>query len=138
MFEKDRTLVASSSANVLRNVLWNWNGSRPAPSGAEADENGFTPTATLESNEKFLAIMRECRRPHDPPPNLVLYADPIELARQFGRASPGVMLAVAMLPQLGLDGVLAFGGAMTSSTGGYDSLSQRTSCCRTRGRAFCR
>ena len=96
VFEKDGTIVAATDANVLRNVLWHWDGTRQLPAGgATADENQFTPSPSLETNEKFLAIMRECRRPNDPPPNLVLYADPIEIARQFGRASPGVMLAIA-------------------------------------------
>jgi hypothetical protein len=126
MFERDGTIVAATHPDVLRHVLWHWDGTRPLPAAGAVDEgnqeNSFTPSPTLETNEKFIAILRECRRPNDPPPNLVMYADPIELVRQFGRASPGVQIGLALLPQLGLDGVQAVGGAATMATGQYDSL----------------
>jgi hypothetical protein len=126
MFERDRTIVAATHPDVLRHVIWHWDGTRKAAAERAAEagnqENPFAAGPTLDTNEKFLSILKECRRPHDPPPNMVFYADPIELFRQFGRANPGMQLAIAFLPQLGLDGIQAVGGAMTSATGPYESL----------------
>jgi hypothetical protein len=62
------------------------------------------------------------RQDKDPPPNLIVYADPIELARQFGRANPGMMVGLAFLPRIGLDGVQAVGLSMISATDQYDGL----------------
>jgi hypothetical protein len=44
------------------------------------------------------------------------------MVRQFGRANPGVQIALAFFPQLGLDGILGVGGSATFATGAYDSL----------------
>jgi len=128
-FERDGTIVASTDKNLLRHVLFHWDGSKQLPAAGQAppaaaggDEPAFVPGPTLDQNKKFVDIITQCRRPNDPPPNLILYADPIEMVRQFGRAEPGLQIALAFLPQLGLDGLLGVGGSLTVSTGQYDSL----------------
>jgi hypothetical protein len=120
VFEREGTIVAATHPNLLRHVLFHWDGTKTLP--ANGDQAEFTPGPTLDTNKKFLDIIAQCRRPNDPIPNLVLYADPIELVRQLGRAEPGVQIALAFLPQLGLDGVLAVGMSSTMATGQYDGL----------------
>ncbi len=126
-FEKEGTIVASTDRNLLRHVLYHWSGTNPAVTGgnaapAEGGEGAFIPSPTLDTNQKFVSIITASRRSDDPPPNVILYADPIEMVRQFGRAEPGVQIALAFFPQLGLDGILGLGGSATFSTGPYDSL----------------
>jgi hypothetical protein len=126
-FEREGTIVASSDKNLLRHVLFHWDGTNQAPAegaaiSVDGGEGAFVPSPTLDTNQKFLSIITASRRADDPPPNIILYADPIEMVRQYGRASPGVQIALAFFPQLGLDGILGIGGSATFATGPYDSL----------------
>ena len=68
-------------------------------------------------------MVRHCRRPQDPPPHVIFYANPIEMVRNFGRDSGGVQFAMGMLPSLGVDGLQAVGGSFTAATDEYDDLS---------------
>jgi hypothetical protein len=123
VFEREGTIVVATHPNLLRHVLFHWDGTKALPdAGATTDDAEFIPGPSLNTNQKFTDIIAQCRRPNDPIPNLVIYADPIELARQLGRTQPAVMIALAFLPQLGLDGILAVGGASTVSTGAFDGL----------------
>jgi hypothetical protein len=126
-FEREGTIVASTDKSLLRHVLYHWDGTKSAggdstASGGSGEQAEFIPGPPLEENQKFIAIMSQCRRPSDPPPNLIFYADPIEAVRQFGRAEPGVQIALALLPRLGLDGIQGVGGALTYATGQFDGL----------------
>lgn len=130
VFERDGTIVAATDADVIRHVLWHWEGDRPLPTDGEAaagagatGDDGFVPGPTFDKNEKFIAILQQLRRPTDPPPNLIFYVDPIGLMQGFGRANPGMQIVLAFLPRLGLDGLQAIGGAMTVATGQFDGLS---------------
>lgn len=159
VFERENTIVVATDPNVLRGVLWHWDGgataNRPAtatdppddPTASEEDESlhatdaaadqpdgedgaeavaedeEFVPKRTLAENTKFTSILQQCRRPQDPPPHLILFADPIELVRNFGRENGGVQFAMGLLPSLGIDGLLAIGSAVTGATGEYDDLS---------------
>jgi hypothetical protein len=89
----------------------------------EEEEEVFVPGRTLAENTKFTSILRQCRRPQDPPPHLIIFADPIELVRNFGREAGGVQLVMGMLPSLGLDGLMGIGGSFTGATDEYDDLS---------------
>jgi len=109
LLEKDSTLVAATGADVVAQVLAVWNGA----SGR-----------TLNENPKFAAIMRRCRGAKGEEPQVIWYADPISLMRAIGQQNAGVQLAVAFLPTLGLDGLLAVGGTMTFDAGAFDSISQ--------------
>jgi hypothetical protein len=152
VFERDNTIVVATDPDVLRNVLWHWDhpgeqtpsaaasAQRSAPDEiAKADSNSddaskdkpqkskkeeFVPTRTLAENTRFATILKACRRKQDPPPHLVFFADPIALARNFGRESGGLQMALAMLPMTGIDGLTGIGGAITYATNEYDSLNQ--------------
>jgi hypothetical protein len=96
----------------------------------EADEQAkkeaaeFVPGRSLAQNDRFATIVKECRRPQDPPPQLLFYADPIELVRNSGRGSGGLQFVLGLFPALGIDGLMALGGTATFSTDEYDSLVQ--------------
>ncbi len=105
-FEKDGTIVVATDPDVLKQILAVWNG-----------EKG----ATLADNRKFTTIMSRCGDPSQKP-QLVWFADPIEIMRAFGRENSGLRVAVAMLPSLGLDGVTAAGGAMRMDVDEFDSI----------------
>ena len=108
-FEKDSTLVVATGVEAVERILAVWNGA----SGR-----------TLNENPKFAGIMRRCRGAKGEEPQVIWYADPISLMRAFGQQNAGIQLAVAFLPTLGLDGLLAVGGAMTFDAGAFDSISQ--------------
>ena len=148
VFERENTIVVATDPNVLRGVLHHWGGEGADTSGdrseaaddgqsAEAgdasrnsdndsddeEEQEFVPGRTLAENSQFATMVRHCRRPQDPPPHLVFYADPIEMVRNFGRDSGGVQFAMGMFPAIGLDGLKAIGGSFTAATDEYDDLS---------------
>src|SRR4051812_4783866 len=151
VFQRENTIVAATDPNMLRNVLWHWDhpGETPAAASsagekasaakdanpADASSKGdtkkdaatdFTPTRTLAENAKFSGILRECRRKQDPPPQLIFFADPINLVRDVGGAGgPGRGGFInAMLAPLGFDGLSGVGGAITVATDQYDQLAQ--------------
>lgn len=153
VFERDNTIVVGTDPDVLRNVLWHWDHAgeetpSPAASGdapasdstaSKADVGGdassndnpqkpkekeFVPTRTLAENVRFATVVKECRRKQDPPPHLLVFADPISLARNLGREDGGMQMALAMMPMLGIDGLSALGGAITYATNEYDDLVQ--------------
>ncbi len=140
VFERDNTIVASTDANVLKNVLWHWDHAgesapnavaaekpaEPADGGDKPDKpkEEFVPTRTLAENTRFATIVKECRRQQDPPPHLLFFADPISLARNIGRQNGGMQMALAMMPMLGIDGLSGLGGAITYATNEYDNLTQ--------------
>ncbi len=134
LFEKDHTIVAATDAGLLREVLRHWNaggdGELASASGnatdsapSSADEPPQYNGRTLAENSKFVTILRNCRRPHDPPPNIIAFVDPIGLIRQFNRENAGMSVAMATFPALGIDGLSAIGATMTFATGRYDGLS---------------
>jgi hypothetical protein len=87
------------------------------------EEEVFVPGRTLAENSRFASILQQCRRPQDPPPHLVYFADPIELVRNFGRDQGGLQVVMGLLPSLGVDGLIGVGGSFTGSTDEYDDLS---------------
>jgi hypothetical protein len=130
LFEKEHTIVAATDAGLLREVLRHWNDeSAPASAATAPEEPPATEEApqyngrTLAENSKFVTILRNCRRPHDPPPNIIVFVDPIGLIRQFNKENAGMAVAMATFPALGIDGLSAIGATMTFATGRYDDLS---------------
>ena len=140
VFERERTLVVATDPNVLRGVLWHWDhAGEPLPPEAaveieeaiddadvdvdETEEEVFIPGRTLAENDRFTQILSTCRRPQDPPPHLIAFANPVELVRNFGRDQGGVQFAMGLLPSLGLDGFLGVGASFTAATDQYDDLS---------------
>jgi hypothetical protein len=159
IFQRENTIVAATDPEVLRQLIWHWDGedadpakfkrgkkqakraddSEDAPSdeveGSKEDadeaetetdeeETEFVPGRTLAENDRFVTILRSCRREQDPPPHIIFYVDPIELVRGFGHDNGGVQFAMGLLPALGVDGLLAAGGALTYATDEYGELSQ--------------
>jgi hypothetical protein len=93
-------------------------------SKSEKQDEPFVPGRTLAENDRFATIVKTCRRPQDPPPHLLFYIDPIELARGFGHGNAGLSFVLGLFPSLGLDGVQAVGGTFTYATEEYDSIAQ--------------
>jgi hypothetical protein len=165
VFQRENTIVAATDPEVLRQLLWHWEGEDADPAdfqrgakqtesaderddesdtndedesstdaedsadreSSDADEEEaaeFVPGRTIAENDRFVTILRSCRREQDPPPHVIFYVDPIELVRGFGHGNAGVQFAMGLLPALGVDGLLAAGGALTYATGEYNELSQ--------------
>ena len=138
VFEKDNTLVASNDPGLLSEVLKRWQGSDDDAAAASASFDDADVTAeeeeasvdtppqysgrALAENSQFVTFLRHCRRPHDPPPNLVVYADPIGLLREFGRDNTGIKIAMATFPALGVDGLHAVGFTSTVAVDRFDGL----------------
>ncbi|MEE8452724.1 MAG: DUF3352 domain-containing protein [Thermoguttaceae bacterium] len=106
-FEKDATLVVGTDPEVLRQILSVWNGG-----GGN----------TLAKNGNFATIMQRCRVGGDQRPHLVGYVDPVAVARAAGQTNSGIQIGLAMLPLLGLDGLLGVGGTVTFDTEHYDMV----------------
>ncbi|MEX2092536.1 MAG: hypothetical protein WD971_07650, partial [Pirellulales bacterium] len=146
LFEKEQTIVAATDPGLIREILQHWNASgddepasasgdavgaetKEATDSASTDEEPASDQApqysgrTLAENNEFVTILRHCRRAHDPPPNIIVYVNPIGLIRQFNRDNAGMSVAMATFPALGIDGLAGIGATMTFSTGRYDGLS---------------
>jgi hypothetical protein len=150
VFERENSIVVATDPNVLRGVLHHWDQAGEVSADGEAasaavnDESNnsttdtaettsdgesddaqeeFVPGRTFAENDRFATIVRSLRRPQDPPPHLIFFANPIEIVRNFGRDAAGVQFAMGLLPSLGVDGLLAIGGAFTGGTDEYDDLS---------------
>jgi len=137
VFEKENTIVAATDPGLLREIVQHWdtNGRgelASASGGAAAAQSQDTDSTiavppqysgrTLAEDKRFVTILRHCRRPHDPPPNLIVYVDPIGLIRQFNRDNAGMAVAMATFPALGVDGLSGIGATVTYATGRYDGL----------------
>ncbi len=106
-FEKDACLVLASDIQVVRSILDVWNG------GA---------AKTLNDNANFAAIFRRCRGEKGEEAQVIGYVDPISLFRAAGQRNPGVQVALALLPTLGLDGFQGAGGSLAFDAGQFDSI----------------
>jgi hypothetical protein len=93
-------------------------------SKSKKEEEEFVPGRTLAENDRFATIIKSCRRPQDPPPQLIVFADPIELFRSSSHGESGMSFVVGLLPSLGIDGLMAVGATATYATDEYDSLLQ--------------
>lgn len=124
LFEKDGTIVVATHPDVMRAVLSHWGDGDAADdsAGAGDEEASHYSGRTLAENPQFASIVRHCRRPQDPPPQLIFYADPVGFFRQAARNNAGPRVAVAMFPALGIDGLLGIGGSVTFAAGQYDDL----------------
>jgi hypothetical protein len=146
VFERENSIVVATDVDVLRRVLWHWDNAggvaRVADAASEAPtktakeegeesesegddaegEDELEPGRTLAENIHFSSILRNCRRPQDPPPHAIFFIDPIGLFTEFSRGNAGAGLAAGFLPQIGLDGLLGAGGTLTFAVGPYDDL----------------
>jgi len=106
-FEKDATLAVSNDAEVLKKLLAVWNGEK---------------AATLAENTKYAGVMSRCRAAKDEQRQALWFIDPVGIMKTVGEQNPGMRLAVAMLPSLGLDGLSALGGTIALDAGQFDSI----------------
>lgn len=108
-FEKETTVVLATSIQVARPVLEAWNGGS---------------AKSLGDNPAFAAILRNCRGEKGEESQVTWFVDPVSLLKAAAQRDPGVLLAVAMLPTLGLDGLQGVGGTMAFDAGQFDDIIQ--------------
>ncbi|MDX1945648.1 MAG: hypothetical protein SFU86_09570 [Pirellulaceae bacterium] len=104
--EREGTILIASDKELLRFVLSAWDG--------QAEK-------TLADSHKFNTIMSRCSGAVDDPPQLTLFADPVEIFRTVARGNFAAT-ALALLPVLGLDGVQGIGASVTFGSGEFDSV----------------
>ncbi len=104
-------VIACTSEDELNDMFIRW-------SGAEVDK-----VRSLSENRKFVTIANRCAVSDDALPDARFFFDPISLFKAASRGNVGANFAVAMLPTLGLDGVLAVGGNMYIDHDEYESIS---------------
>jgi Protein of unknown function (DUF3352) len=104
-FRKDGAICATNNVAMLKTLLDRWNA---------------TSSDALEQNPNFAAISRRCRPGEDERPQVLLYADPIALVRNMASDNAATRVGLALLPALGLDGLLGIGGSLSMATSQYD------------------
>lgn len=104
-------IIACTSEDELNDIFVRW-------SGTEVDK-----VRALSENRKFITIANRCSVSDDALPDARFFFDPINLFKAASRGNAGANFAVAMLPTLGLDGVLAVGGNMYVDHDKYESIS---------------
>lgn len=114
--QRDSVVLAANDRGVLERVLATWDNVIAGADAAKPAE------PTLAENANFVAVVRECYREGEPPPQLVFFVDPINLIKSFVPGNPQLRIAVATFPALGIDGLLALGGTLSVSTDNWDSL----------------
>ena len=106
----DGLLIGSSSREELNAIFTRW-------SGAEVPK-----VRPLAKNRKFATIAGRCAVSDETPPDLRFFADPIEIFKASSRGNVGMNFAVALLPTLGLDGLLGVGGNVFIDYENYESI----------------
>lgn len=109
-FQKDALQVFTTNLDVAKQILAAWDG----------DEK----QATLEDNEDFANVMRHSKGPKEATPQIRWFVDPISLAKVSLRGNVMAQGALAFLPVLGADGILALGGSITMASDEYDTFMQ--------------
>lgn len=107
-FEKDETIVLSTSKDLAASVLASWEGAADGQS--------------LADNDKFASIMNRCAGSPDDPPQITWFVDVIDLIRALARGNTAAQTSLALFPVLGLDGIKGAGGSWTFATGDFDSV----------------
>ena len=107
----DGLLIGSSSKEELEDIFTRWAGGEVAK------------VRPLSKNRKFVTISKRCAVSDDTLPDIRFYADPIGIFKAFARGDAGRQFGVALLPTLGLDGVLAVGGNLYIGHDNYESIS---------------
>ena len=106
-FRKDGAICAATSVAVLKTLLERWNGKSPD---------------SLEQNSNFAVLSQRCRPSEKERSQVLLYADPIALARNVMGDNAAARVGLAMVPALGLDGLLGVGGSVSLATSQYDMV----------------
>ena len=77
---------------------------------------------SLRQLSTFQSVMSRCQ-PGGSPAQLTWYVDPIALVRAATRSNPAAAAGLALLPAIGLDGLLALGGSVQLAEGDFDNVS---------------
>ena len=109
-FQKESMQVVCTNLDVAKQILAAWNGD---------DQQGV-----LQDNEDFADVMRRSRGPRQASPQIRWFVDPISLAKVAFRGNLGAQTALAALPVVGADGLLALGGSLTFAVDEYDAFTQ--------------
>jgi hypothetical protein len=105
--EEKGAFLLCTSESVMTSLIDAWDGGAPE---------------TLRDNQHFATIMSRCRGEEDESPQFRWFIDPVNLARGATRGNGGAQLALAVLPIIGLDGLLGVGGTIAVATEQFDSL----------------
>lgn len=108
LVEREGTFVLSTSRPHLELLLAHWDGA-----GLEK---------RLADSSRYTTIMQRCRAAGDETPHLSWYLDPLGIFRQAASSSLAGAAALALLPVLGLDGLLGVGGSITFASGEFDQI----------------
>lgn len=108
LVEHEGTFVLSTSRPHLESALAQWDGG-----GVEK---------RLADNSRYTTIMARCRGAGDETPHLSWYVDPLGIFRRAASSSLAGATALALLPVLGLDGLLGVGGTVTFASGEFDQI----------------
>lgn len=107
---RESTLLATTHPDALRQVLVAW--------------NGQSDTERLAENAAFAAVTQRVGGAGDEQAQIRLFIDPIGLVRSAAPGNPNARVGLALLPALGLDGLLAAGAGMTLATEQFDEISR--------------
>ena len=103
------TLLVTSNLELTGTMLSNLQ-------GKESEEIG-----KLADHESFKAVMTRCNGGSET--QLHWYVDPIGFVRAVTRGNVGAAAGLALLPAIGLDGLLAAGGTIQIVAGEFDMIS---------------
>lgn len=106
----DGLFIGSSSKQELEDIFTRWSGEK------------IKKVRPLAENRKFITISKRCAVSNDQLPDARMYVDPIGIFKAAGRGDPGMQFAIALLPTLGLDGLLAAGGNFYVDHENYESI----------------
>ena len=104
--ERDAALLLTTSVDVAKQILANWDRDESAKSLAEDDSYAATMRRALSGSDQ----------------QLIFYVNPVSFAFAVTRDNFAATAGLAMLPTLGLDGMRGFGGSVTMGQGPFDSL----------------
>jgi hypothetical protein len=107
-FEKDSAIAVCINLEVAKQVLAVWTEKKDARSLAE--------------NATYATIASRCRGTKDEEPQIIWFADPINLMKGLTRDNMGLAFTVASFPALGLDGLSGVGGSMIFDTEQFDGI----------------
>jgi len=102
----DETLIFSTNRNVMNAIT--------------AALAGDEEQATLSTVDAYNTILTRCQSQNKA--MVSMYADPISLIRSVTQGNVAAVTGLAILPVIGLDGLLGIGGTMQLPEGDFDSV----------------
>lgn len=106
LFERDNSFVLCSSADIVPDLIKNWNG---------REKESFN------DNPKFTAI-KNTFHTKESDPQLIAYVNPLGLFSAFAQTEARLQIAMSIIDAIGLNGLQAVGGSIAFNNGDFDSL----------------